>query len=101
MGELRFSPAAARDLEKITEDIEAAAGARVALKFVARLRRSLETLANNPLAGRRRANLGTEVRSWAVRPYVTFYRPNGPDAEIIRIVHGRRRITRRLLRGGD
>ena len=101
MGELRFAPTAARDLEKIAEDIEAAAGVRVALKFVGSLRRSLETLANNPLVGRRRIGLGIGVRSWAVWPYVTFYRPNGPDAEIIRIIHGRRRITRRLLGNSD
>src|SRR5262245_31448833 len=99
MGELRFSPSAARDLRKITDDITAAAGARVALNFVGRLRKSLETLADHPGAGRRRTELGADVRSWAVWPYVAFYRPSGNDAEIIRILHGRRRITRGLLRG--
>jgi toxin ParE1/3/4 len=98
MGELRFSPAATRDLQKISDDIAAAAGARVALDFIGRLQRSLDTLAAQPRAGRTRVGLGPDVRSWAVWPYVALYRPNGPDAEIIRILHGRRRITRRLLR---
>src|SRR5262245_24224643 len=98
MGELRFSPSAARDLQKIADDIAAAAGARVALDFVGRLRQSLETLADHPGAGRRRTELGSDVRSWAVWPYVAFYRPRDGDAEIVRILHGRRRITRRLLR---
>ena len=66
MGELRFSPSAARDLQKIADDIAAAAGARVALDFVGRLRQSLETLADHPGAGRRRTELGLDVRSWAV-----------------------------------
>jgi toxin ParE1/3/4 len=101
MGELRFSPAAAKDLEKMAEDITAAAGARVALDFIARLRKSLETLADQPAAGRRRTGLGAGVRSWAIWPYAAFYRPSGSVAEIIRIVHGRRRITRRLLRSSD
>jgi toxin ParE1/3/4 len=98
MGQLRFSPAAARDLQKISEDIGAAAGSAVALAFVDRLRKSLETLGAYPGAGRRRPGFGPGVRSWAVWPYVAFYRQNGHDAEIIRILHGRRRITRRLLR---
>jgi toxin ParE1/3/4 len=98
MGELRFSPAAAQDLQKIAQDITAAAGTRVALGFVDRLRNSLKILADQPGAGRARTNFGPGVRSWAVSPYVAFYRPTGDGAEVIRILHGRRRITSTLLR---
>jgi toxin ParE1/3/4 len=97
---LRFAPAAARDLQKISEDIAAAAGERMALAFVGRLRQSLEGLTDFPRMGRRRAGLGAGVRSWALSPYIAFYRESEPDVEIIRIVHGRRKITRSLLRRG-
>ena len=99
MAQLRFAPAAARDLRKITEDIVAAKGQPVAVAFIGRLRRSLEGLVDFPHMGRRRAGFGPGVRSWAFAPYVAFYRQSGDDIEIIRIIHGRRRITRRLLRG--
>jgi toxin ParE1/3/4 len=100
MAQLRFSPAAARDLEKISDDIAAAAGEPVALAFIGRLRRSLDYLAAFPRLGRLRPRFGPGVRSWAFRPYVTLYRETGSDVEIIRIVHGRRRTTRRQM-GGD
>jgi toxin ParE1/3/4 len=99
MGRLRFSPAAAHDLQKPSEDIAAAAGERVALTFVARLRYSLERLADFPRMGRHRRALGPDVRSWAFSPYVAFYRETDSGVEIIRLLHGRRRITRSLLGG--
>jgi toxin ParE1/3/4 len=89
-----------RDLQRISQDIKAAAGERVALAFVSRLRRSLDGLVDFPRMGRLRPGFGSEVRSWAFRPYVAFYRQIVDDVEIIRIVHGRRKITRALLRGG-
>ena len=86
--------------QKISDDITTAAGERVALSFVGRLRRSLERLIEFPRMGRRRPGFGPGVRSWTLTPYVVFYRQLGSDVEIIRVVHGRRRLTRSLLRGG-
>jgi toxin ParE1/3/4 len=100
VAQLRFAPAAARDIQKISDDIKAAAGKDIALAFVGRLRRSLEGLVAFPGMGRLRRRFGSGVRSWAVPPYVAFYRQSGNDVEIIRIVHGKRRITRALMGGG-
>jgi len=99
MARLRFSPAAARDLDKISSDIAVAAGVQVALAFVTRLRQSLDHLAAFPRIGRLRGSFGRGVRSWAFPPYVAFYRESGSEVEIIRIVHGKRRTTRSQLRG--
>jgi toxin ParE1/3/4 len=99
MARLLFAPAAARDLEKVSDDIKAAAGERVALSFVRRMRQSLERLVEFPRMGRLRPSFGAGVRSWALSPYVAFYRQVGSDVEIIRILHGKRRLTRSLLRG--
>jgi toxin ParE1/3/4 len=98
MARLRLAPAAARDLQKITDDIVAATGQRVALSFVRRMRRSLEGLVDFPGMGRQRPRFGPGVRSWALYPYFAFYRQVEADVEIIRILHGRRRLTRSLLR---
>jgi toxin ParE1/3/4 len=87
-------------LQKISNDIAAAAGASVALAFVDRLRKSVEGLVDFPRMGRLRSTFGAGVRSWSLYPYVAFYRQVGSDVEIIRAVHGRRRITRGLLRRG-
>jgi toxin ParE1/3/4 len=101
MGRLLFSPAASADLDKITEDIVAAAGPQLALSFVARMQRSLKNLAEFPRIGRRRPNFGQGVRSWAFSPYIAFYRTQDDDVQIIRILHGKRRITRSLVRSTD
>jgi toxin ParE1/3/4 len=98
MGDVRLSPAAARDLQKIVDDIASAAGGGVAQSFMTRMRHSIEHLADYPQLGRRRPYFGQDVRSWAFPPYVAFYRQIAFDVEIIRVVHGRRRITRSLLR---
>ncbi|MET0652282.1 MAG: type II toxin-antitoxin system RelE/ParE family toxin [Hyphomicrobiaceae bacterium] len=100
MARLLFAPAAARDLTKISDDITAAAGERVALSFVGRLRRSIERLTEFPRMGRRRPGFGPGVRSWTLTPYVVFYRQLDSDVEIVRILHGRRKLTRSLVRGG-
>jgi toxin ParE1/3/4 len=86
-----------RDLEKINTDISAAGGEAVARNFLARLRASLEKLPDFPRLGRQRPRFGRGVRSWAYAPYIAFYRATGEGVEIIRIIHGRRRITRETI----
>lgn len=98
MARLRFSPVAERDLEKISDDIAAAAGERVAVRFMRRLKASLRNLEDFPRMGRPRPRIGAGVRSWAFPPYVAFYQLSEDAVEIIRLVHGRRRITRKLVR---
>jgi toxin ParE1/3/4 len=51
-----------------------------------------EMLIQNPRAGRRRPDLGQNVRSLAVDNYVIFYIPQSAGIDIIRVMHGRRGI---------
>lgn len=97
MGRLRYSPAARTDLQKIVLDIIDNNGALVAERVLVRLRRSLSNLADYPELGRKRPRLGRGVRSWAYRPWIAFYRVNNDNVEVIRVLHGKRRITRKLL----
>ena len=101
MGHLRYSPAARAALENITRDVLANNGRVVAERVVARLRKSLATLALFPGTGRKRPRLGRDLRSWPVRPWVAFYRIVGEDIEIVRIIHGKRRISRTLIEANE
>ena len=51
-----------------------------------------EMLVQNPLAGRRRPDLGKDLRSFAVENFVVFYRPRSYGIEVVRVVHGRQDI---------
>jgi toxin ParE1/3/4 len=47
-----------------------------------------------PESGRFRTELAPGLRSFAVEPYVVFYRPFGETISVIRILHGHRDIKR-------
>jgi toxin ParE1/3/4 len=51
-----------------------------------------EMLVRNPLAGRRRPDLGKDLRSFAVENYIIFYVPRSGGVDIVRVVHGRQDI---------
>jgi toxin ParE1/3/4 len=51
-----------------------------------------EMLVRNPLAGRRRRDLGKDLRSFAVENFLIFYRPRSYGIEVVRVVHGRQDI---------
>jgi plasmid stabilization system protein ParE len=87
------------DLEKISLDILVNNGERVALTFLAEAKQSLEVLGRRPNVGRRRGQLGKSLRSWPVPPYIALYRPTDDGEEIIRVIHGRWRLTRSLVEG--
>jgi toxin ParE1/3/4 len=51
-----------------------------------------EMLVLNPLAGRRRPDLGKDLRSFVVENFVIVYRPRSYGIEVVRVVHGRQDI---------
>jgi|GEM_PF-4839202 len=53
-----------------------------------------------PLIGEARPWLGKGVRRVVERPYLIFYRLGENVVLVLRVLHGARRITRRLLREG-
>ena len=52
-------------------------------------------LAENPFIGRARTEYDPDLRSYAVSnlPYVIFYFPKDYGVEIVRVLHGSRRLT--------
>lgn len=61
-----------------------------AARLIDRLTIVFTTLAEHPLIGRARGDLGEHIRSFAVGRYIVIYRPIPDGVEIVRVVHGAR-----------
>ena len=61
-------------------------------KEIASFHERSTTLAENPMAGRSRAELLPNIRS-AAGSYTLFYYPQEDGVEVIRVIHGARDIT--------
>ncbi len=85
---LWLSPAAVDDLDAIWLRIARDDAAR-AESFVDRIVATTRLLADNPLSGRTRDELGAGLRSFPTLSWVVFYRVTA-RVEIVRVLHGRR-----------
>jgi toxin ParE1/3/4 len=57
----------------------------------------VRTIAQRPRAGRPRLELGDQIYSFPVIPYVVFYEVDGRRVRILRILHGHRDIHEPLM----
>jgi toxin ParE1/3/4 len=89
------------DTAKILEQITREAGHRAAGKYNARIESLYKRLADHPESCQARPQLGAHIRVGVVHPYLVIYHhARGEDTvSIVRLIDGRRRITRRLLQG--
>jgi toxin ParE1/3/4 len=94
------SSRARADIDAVLDDLEIRAGVRVAADYVASLKALYLRLGSFPEAGAVRPALGRYARISLLLPYVVIYRysANSGVVEIVRILHGSRRISRKLLR---
>jgi toxin ParE1/3/4 len=79
------------DVDSISAYVAADNG-KAAEELLDRFGKVFEMLVQNPQAGRRRPDLGQNVRSFAVDTYVIFYIPQSAGIDIVRVVHGRQDI---------
>ena len=100
MARVVVSAVAAADLSQILTDLAREAGHRVAEKYNDRFDRLYLRLAEFPELGPGRPKLGPGLRIGIVPPYLVAYRYRAGDSVvgIVRVVHGHRRITRKLIR---
>ena len=99
MGVVRRTPQAETDLKAILSDLDAKNPA-VADRYAVDFAEKNKILAQFPEIGRARPEIAPNLRSVIVYPYVMFYRLQGDDVQIIRILPGRmdlRRIMREEL----
>jgi toxin ParE1/3/4 len=89
------------DLNEVLDYLKQQASAPVAEEYGRKFRLCIERLLEFPGTGPRRPALGPNVRIGIVPPYILIYDYMADDDTLIllRIVHGKRNITRRLVRG--
>ena len=88
------------DVAEILSNIAREAGYNVAAKYLALVEGLYAKIADYPEGFQTRPKLGPHIRVGIVYPYLVIYRHDtGADtASIVRVVDGRRRLTRKLLR---
>jgi toxin ParE1/3/4 len=91
MKPLSFTPLARQDLDEI-HDYIAADSPTAAARWIDRLEGECQKLAGMPGMGRRREELGRDLRSFVAGRYLIFYRDHPDRLEIVRVLHGARDI---------
>ena len=99
MARVIIASGADADTDGILADLAREAGERTAVKYDRLFDGLYERLADHPAIGAPRSALGQNIRIGIVTPYIVIYRHTKDDdtVTVLRIVHGRRRITGKLL----
>ena len=92
-----YSETARADIIAIGDEIRNAAGEFIAERFVARIIATVESLEFMPTRHRIRSELVADLRVAGFRKYLIFYRVVDDAVSIVRVLHGSRNITARLL----
>jgi toxin ParE1/3/4 len=87
----RKRPQAESDITSIWQFI-ADDNVKAADALIDRIEAAFDMLAETPLAGRARNDLGSNLRSFPLRSYVIFYVPVSDGIEVVRVMHGRQDI---------
>ena len=86
----RLSALAEEDLDEIWSYVAEDASPTTADRLIDAIFDRFELLVEQPRMGRNRPEFGEGVRSFVVESYVIYYRQEGDDVLIARILHGRR-----------
>ena len=101
MARVIVSLLAQSDTAYIVADLAGKAGQAVAAEYLADFEAIYERLTVHPESGPTRPTVGRHVRIGIVSPYILLYEHDraSDTVTIFRIVHGKRKITGKLLRG--
>ena len=101
MARVVFTASADADSASILVDLNTKAGKPAVVRYLALFRKFYEHLADFPDSGAQR-NVGPTIRIGIVSPYIVIYRYMEADSTVmvLRIVHGCRKITGKLLSAG-
>jgi plasmid stabilization system protein ParE len=89
---------AKRDVRRILSDLSERAGQRVADNYAAEFKATYRRLGELPDIGPPRPALGPKTRIAIILPYLVVYEHDGGVVTVLRVLHGKRNITRELLR---
>lgn len=103
MAHVIVTPSADADTAEIIAYLDAKAGYGVAARYNASFEQLYEHLADFPESAAPRPKVGSNIRIGIVSPYIVIYKHTEADriVRVLRIVHGSRRITGKLLRGAS
>src|SRR6266487_2736455 len=101
MARVIIASSADADTAEILTHLTSTAGWRIAAKYDELFERLYDRLTDHPAIGAPRTALGPNIRIGIVSPYIIIYLHNIDDdtVTVLRIVHGRRRISGKLLSG--
>ncbi len=86
------------DVRRILSDLSERAGYGVAARYAADFNAVYRHLADVPAGGPPRPALGPNSRIAIVLPYIVIYDHEDDVVTVLRVVHGKRNITRDLVR---
>jgi toxin ParE1/3/4 len=89
---LLISPEAESDLLGIWHYIFQESNTQTADRLIESIIDGVFLVARHPFAGRLRNELRAGLRSFPIRSYVLFYRIDGENINILRVLHGQRDI---------
>ena len=92
------SRAAVRDIDGILDYLTREAGHGVATKYRQSLLQLFALLSDQPALGSRRPRLGRGVRVSIVASYLVIYRHFDETTNVLRVLHGRRRINAAMIK---
>ncbi|KAF0122446.1 MAG: hypothetical protein FD139_839 [Methylocystaceae bacterium] len=100
MARVIVSLLAQTDTAHILTDLRDKAGRAVSRAYAAAFEKLYERLMQHPDSGAPRPAIGKHVRIGVISPYVVIYEHIAADdtVMIMRIAHGRRKISRKFLR---
>jgi len=103
MARVIVSDVADADTADAVANIAGQAGPSAARRFSARFERLYDRLADFPASCQARPSLGKDIRVGVVFPYLVIYRFTKSDntVGIVRVLHGKRNISRELLLSGS
>jgi toxin ParE1/3/4 len=93
MGRVVRAREAKSDLVEIVLDLRSHSP-EAAKRFRTAFEEKCRILADFPLMGREREELGPSLRSIAITPYIVFYRPLDDGIAVARVVHSSRDVTK-------
>ena len=98
MAQVIVTERAKRDVRRILSDLNERAGYGVAARYAADFKATYRRLADVPAGGSPRPALGPDSRIAIVLPYIVIYDHKDDVVTVLRVLHGKRNITRDLIR---
>ncbi len=94
---ITYTETARADIVAIGNYLRENAGEVIAERFIERIIAVVDSLKTSPRRHRERPELAPGLRATGIRKYLIFYRVEQDTVTIVRVLHGARNITAKLI----